>query len=76
MSLKLKWKRRPFKKAGPGDILNDRWWVSGYARYWEVKDHSTDPPTRYPASRDCFFGSMKEARLVAESLAAREVSDA
>lgn len=74
--MKLTWKRRPFKEAGPGDVLNDRWWVSGYARYWDVKDHSTDPAKRYPERRDCFFASMKEARKFAEGLAQESQTEA
>lgn len=68
--MKLTWKRRPFKKAGPGDILNDRWWVEGYARYWRVTDKVGG--RIYPDGKDCYFGSMKEARAYAEGLAREE----
>lgn len=68
--MKMTWKRRPFVKAGPGHILNERWEVKGYARYWEVVDRATG--RRTPERKDCYIGSMKEARAEAERLATEE----
>jgi len=65
--MKLKWSRTPFRKAGKGDLLNERWLVKGRDRYWSVTDLHTGRTV--PSDVNCFFHSMGEARRVAEDLA-------
>jgi hypothetical protein len=68
MTSKMKWTRTPGRKAGPGNLLNDRYEVSGTHRYWRVIDRQDG--TRYPlGGEDYYFPSMKAAREVAEVLA-------
>ena len=66
----MKWQRTADRGSGPGNLLNQRWLVTGHQRYWLVTDLRNDQ--RYPTGADCFYASMKEARIVAEELASRE----